>query len=66
MSADSTVVGLQQGAFLLASERLHVAARQRWMTGIKSIDVELKDALSGGRVIGLAEDAEDQSSVMPL
>ena len=57
---------LKQASLLLAWEREQAASRQTWLTGIKSIDAQLKDAFSGGRVLGISSRSDGDETIVSL
>lgn len=57
---------LKQASLLLAREQEQAASRQAWLTGIKSVDVQLKDVFSTGKVIALASRSDRDERAVSL
>lgn len=57
---------LKQASLLLAREQEQAASRQAWLTGIKSVDAQMRGVFSSGKVIALASRSDRDEGVVRL
>lgn len=62
----SESLNLKQASLLLAQEQEHVPLHQTWLTDIKSIDAQLKDVFTSGKVLGLASRSDSGETTVCL
>lgn len=54
----------KQASFLFAHQQERAASGREWLTGVKSIDAQLKNTFASGKIIGIACRADDDSTTV--